>query len=105
MTETTNNAVLIQNATLYDVERMIRRAVDERMSAVSVQQPKAEVEEKKGLPKLYRRIETAKMLQVTPTTLDDWARCGLIKSSKLGGRVYYSEDEIARALGNRQANK
>ncbi len=95
-----NNAILLQNATLEDLEKMVKRAVAEQMSAVSVKQPK-EVE-KKGLPKYVKRIETARILGVTVPTLDDWTRNGLIQCCRISNRVYYSEEEIARALGDKQ---
>ncbi len=99
MEQTINNAILIQNVTIQDLERIVERAVDKRMSAVSVQQPK-EAEEK-GLPKYVKRIETARILGVTVPTLDDWTRNGLIQCCRISNRVYYSEKEIARALGDR----
>ncbi len=97
MEQKIQNAVLIQNLTIQDLEKIVERAVAKKMVGLS-EQPRKE-EKKEGLPNFIKRIETAKRLGVSATTLDDWTRIGLIRCHKISNRVYYTEDEIKKAMG------
>lgn len=82
-----NNAVLIQGVTLQDIEVMINRAVDARMEAFYRRvQPKQDA--------LLRRKEAAALLGVSLPTLDRYACIGLLHPKHIGGRVYFSEEEV-----------
>ena len=81
------NAVLIQGCTLADVERMINKAVDERISAFL-----QEIQEKPT--NLLTRKEAADRLGVSLPTLAQYSKYGFIKSQRIGGRVYYAEAEV-----------
>lgn len=49
----------------------------------------------------YTRIETAKLLDVSLTTLFHWNNDGTLKNTKIGKRVYYSKNEVlSRLKGN-----
>lgn len=49
--------------------------------------------------KIYTRIETAKKFKVTAATLRNWERNGCIEApSRIGRRVYFTEDQINRIL-------
>lgn len=52
---------------------------------------------KKNKP-IVTRKEAAKMLSVSLTTLKSWTDLGLLKSYKLGGRIYYKENEVLESL-------
>ena len=81
------NSVLIQGATLSDIERMINRAVDARMKAFY-----DSIREK---PPVYiRRHEAARLLSVSLPTLDAYGKHGILHPKHLGGRVFYDEAEI-----------
>lgn len=84
-----NNSVLIQVATLEDIERMVTRAVDARIKAFyeSI---------KVKPPVMVRRKDAAKMLGVSLPTLDLYGKVGILHPKHLGGRVYYIEDEILK---------
>ena len=83
------NSVLIQGATLQDIERMINRAVDARM--------KEFYETIKDKPPVYlKRREVAKLLSISLPTLDAYGKHGILHPKHLGGRVYYDEAEIIK---------
>lgn len=86
-TANTPNAVLIQGATLADIERMIDKAVEKRMSAFY-----ESIKEKP--PALIKRKEAASRLGVSLPTLDAYAKAGFIRPHHLGGRIYFNEAEI-----------
>ena len=97
MTETTNNAnsVLIQGATLADIEHMIDRAVAKRMEDFY----------KSILPKpdpLVKRVDAAKQLGVSLPTLDNYGKFGILHPRHVGGRVYYAQSEIETYLYNKK---
>jgi predicted DNA-binding transcriptional regulator AlpA len=50
---------------------------------------------------LLTQKETLEKFQITVATLWRWNKFGIIKSSKVGGRVYYPETEIQRVLSLR----
>ena len=47
---------------------------------------------------IITRKEAAKMLSISLTTLKSWTDLGFLKSYKLGGRIYYKENEILESL-------
>lgn len=81
------NSVLIQGATLADIERMINRAVDARISAFY-----ETIKEKP--PVMVPRIEVAKRLGISLPTLDAYGKHNILHPKHLGGRIYYNETEI-----------
>ena len=96
MTETTNiaNSVLIQGATLADIEHMIDRAVAKRMEDFY----------KSILPKpdpLVKRVDAAKQLGVSLPTLDNYGKFGILHPRHVGGRIYYAQSEIDTYLFNK----
>ncbi|MGG7468318.1 helix-turn-helix domain-containing protein [Chryseobacterium arthrosphaerae] len=46
----------------------------------------------------YTREETAKLLDVSFTTLFHWNNEGTLKNTKIGNRVYYSKEEVSSKL-------
>ena len=95
MPEGTNiaNSVLIQGATLADIERMIDRAVAKRMEDFYKSiQPKPDP--------LIKRVDAAKQLSVSLPTLDNYGKYGILHPQHCGGRVYYAQSEIEKYLFN-----
>lgn len=83
------NSVLIQGATLEDIERMVNRAVDARMKAFYESiQPKPDP--------LIKRVDAAKQLGVSLPTLDNYGKYCILHPRHVGGRVYYAQSEIDR---------
>lgn len=93
-TQDITNCVLIQKATLADIEKMICRAVDARMVAFYER-----VREKP--PVLVRRKEAAMMLGVSLPTLDQYGKFGILHPKHFGGRVFYEESEIIKYKHNK----
>ena len=87
-----NNAVLIQNATLDDIEAMVNKAVERRMAEFYDR-----VRSKP--PVLIKRKDAAKMLGISLPTLDMYGKAGILHQRHIGGRVYYEEEELLSVKG------
>lgn len=81
------NSVLIQGATLSDIEVMINSAVDRRMKAFY-----DTIRQKPSV--LVRRKDAARMLGVSLPTIDKYGRYGILHPRHVGGRVFFSEEEL-----------
>jgi excisionase family DNA binding protein len=44
------------------------------------------------------RMETAKLLKISLTTVHEWANTGILKMYKVGNRTYFSRKEIESTL-------
>lgn len=93
--EQIQNAVIVQGATLADIEAIVDRAVEKRISAFY------EAVRKKPSP-LIKRKDAAQMLDVSLPTLDAYARAKIIHARHVGGRVFYSEEELLSFAGHRR---
>lgn len=49
-------------------------------------------------PQYYSAEEICKRLSITKATLHEWRKRGIVKSYKLGARVYYRWDEVQNAM-------
>lgn len=88
------NSILIQSATLADLERMIDRAVAKRMEDFYKSiQPKPDP--------LIKRVDAAKQLGVSLPTLDNYGKYGILHPRHVGGRIYYAQSEIDTYLYNK----
>ncbi|RGW32825.1 helix-turn-helix domain-containing protein [Bacteroides stercoris] len=90
-----SNALLIQQCTMNDVEKVLSRLLDEKLANILPISTPTECESRDGL---YKRKEAADMLGVSLVTLDTWAKAGIIKSRKIGTRIYYTKNAIDEAL-------
>ena len=89
------NCVLIQNATLADIEKMICRAVDARMAAFY-----QSIREKPET--MIHRADAADKLHISKVTLDKYAKFGLLHPKHVGGRIWYSLTEIENFCNSNQ---
>ena len=48
--------------------------------------------------KVYSRNEILEKFDITGATLWRWQNSGVIKSKKIGGRIYYSESEVKKVM-------
>ena len=89
------NSMLIQGATMSDLESMISRILDKKLANIIESTPKVE-----DFPKdiLYKRKDAAIRLQISLPTLDAWTRAGIINGRRIGTRIYYTEKYINNAL-------
>ena len=85
--EQTTNSVLIQFASMSDIEAMITRAIDKRMAAFydSIRQKPAV---------LVKRKDAALLLGVSLPTLDAYGKHGILHPKHVGGRVFYVEEDL-----------
>ena len=72
--------------------QFIQKLVREELEKYNLQQS----DEKE----FYTREETAKLLNVSFTTLFHWNNQGVLKAKKLGKRVYYSKSDILSQIDN-----
>lgn len=88
-TSSPQNAVLLQSCTLADIERMINKAVGERMNAFyeSI---------KVKPPVLIRRKVAAERLGISLPTLDNYTKAGILHAKHLGARIFYDETDIQK---------
>ncbi len=86
--EPISNSVLVQGASLHDIERMIDKAVRKAVSEFYDSLQNAE-------PALVRRKDAAARLGVSLPTLDAYARAGIVHARHIGGRVFYDEAELS----------
>jgi excisionase family DNA binding protein len=89
------NAVLLQGCTLADIERMINKAVGERMKAFYesiIERP----------PVLIKRKVAAERLGISLPTLDAYAKAGFLQARHLGGRVYFDEADVEKYAQNQK---
>lgn len=89
------NSMLIQGATMSDLESMMSRLLDKKLANLLESAPKGNVPPKDGLNK---RKEAAEKLRVSLVTLDAWTKAGIIAAHRIGGRVYYTDKDINDAL-------
>ncbi|WP_221406944.1 helix-turn-helix domain-containing protein [Elizabethkingia meningoseptica] len=73
---------------MQDFEKMIQKAL-EKLNLSKESQTEKEV---------YTRDETAKLLDVSLTTLFHWNNQGILKAKKIGKRVYYSKTDVQAHL-------
>lgn len=86
------NSVMLQNVTLADIEQVVSRAVKKEVAAFLAGFNQPEVKPSVLIP----RREAANRLAISLTTLDNWAKNGIIHPIKKGGRVYFKESEIIK---------
>ncbi|MCI1681126.1 MAG: helix-turn-helix domain-containing protein [Bacteroides sp.] len=89
------NAMLIQSATMSDLENMMSRLLDKKLANVMESTSKVEESPNDGL---YKRKEAAEKLRVSLVTLDNWTKIGIINARKIGTRIYYTDKDINDAL-------
>lgn len=73
---------------MQDFEQIVRKVLEK------MQQDQSAKDEKE----FYTREETAKLLNVSLTTLFNWNNEGILKTKKIGKRVYYSKNEVLARL-------
>lgn len=89
------NAMLVQGATMSDLESMISRLLDEKLANRIESTSKVEESLK---DRLYKREEAARRLRISLVTLANWTKLGIINSRRIGTRIYYTDSDITNAL-------
>lgn len=73
---------------MQDFEKMIQKALEKLILSKESQTEK----------EFYTRDETAKLLDVSLTTLFHWNKQDILKAKKIGKRVYYSKTDVLAHL-------
>jgi excisionase family DNA binding protein len=74
----------------------------------SIIEKKLEIQKKKLASEIVpnnrylTRREVCELLRISPPTLHDWIKLGIIKSYKIGNRVLYKERQIDESLTHRK---
>jgi len=81
--------ILIQKIDVTELKNIIQKSISEEFTRI-----RSEFEQKNSLEELLSRKETAELLSISFPTLGEWSKMGVIRSYKLGNRVYYKRSEI-----------
>lgn len=86
-----NNIIQFSQITVEELGQFIEEKVSKAIEKLSL--------EKKSEEKpVYTRDETARLLDVSLTTLFHWNNQGILKAKKIGKRVYYSKNDVQARL-------
>jgi hypothetical protein len=55
--------------------------------------------------KVYTRKEIIEKFSISSVSLWRWEKMGLVKSQKIGGRLYFTEHEIKSLIGQKGGSK
>lgn len=85
----TNNSTLIENTTLEELSETLRLVIREEFSLLNP---------KENTSRFLSRQEVATLLKISLPTLNEYTRTGIIKGSRVGSRVLYSESDVREAV-------
>lgn len=71
-----------------ELSELINSAVNDALAKNTNREPSNDSE------KLMSRQEAATFLKISLVTLHDWTKHSILKSYKIGGRIYYKQDEV-----------
>lgn len=93
--KSSQNGVLIQGATLSDIEAIVNRAIEAKMKDFY-----ESIRHKP--PVLVKRKVAAQRLGISLPTLLSYTKAGFLHPVHLGGQIFYDEEDLERY---RQKNK
>ena len=88
-----NNAILLQNLTVEQLQQLIGTSV--QSGIIELQK---EIQTKDNSYELMTRDETCKFLKIDSSTLWAWTNNGNVKAYGIGARRYYKKNEILECL-------
>ena len=88
-----NNAILLQNLTVEQLQQLIGTSVRN-----GIQELQKELQTKDNSEELMTREETCKFLKIDSSTLWAWTNNGKVKAYGIGARRYYKKTEIMECL-------
>ncbi len=88
-----NNAILLQNLTVDQLQQLIGTTV--RNSIVELQK---QIQTQSDNEALMTRDETCQFLKVDSSTLWAWTNQGKVKAYGIGARRYYKKSELLECL-------
>ncbi len=87
-------SILIQQASLSDIEAVVRKVLDD-----------LKLQKSEDSIRLLTRTEAAKMLRISLPTLADWTRQGMIPAQRIGRRVLYAISDIENTLEGKKGGR
>ena len=91
-------SILIQQASLSDIEAVVRKVLDDILEDLKLQKSEDSI-------RLLTRTEAAKMLRISLPTLADWTRQGMIPAQRIGRRVLYAISDIENTLEGKKGGR
>lgn len=91
-------SILIQQASLSDIEAVVRKVLDDILDDLKLQKSEDSI-------RLLTRTEAAKMLRISLPTLADWTRQGMIPAQRIGRRVLYAISDIENTLEGKKGGR
>jgi excisionase family DNA binding protein len=88
------DAILVNGVTPQQLTETILKGVETQINDLKKTFKPKEPED------FLTRLETAKLLKISLTTVHEWANTGILKMYKLGNRTYFSRKEIESTLFN-----
>jgi len=92
-----NQSIQMLNITPNDLANLIREGLKTEITELK----KVLIPDNLESPHLSR-IETAKYFGVSLNCINDWTRKGILKSYKVGQRVYYKRSELTNVMFNKK---
>ena len=88
-----NNAILLQNLTVEQLQQLIGTSVKN-----GILELQKELQSKDNSEELMTRDETCKFLKIDSSTLWAWTNNGKVKAYGIGARRYYKKSELMECL-------
>lgn len=84
--------IILTQISIAELKNLISEVLRTELKNLNDSQPEKETTE------LITRLQTAKILNVSLPTLNDWTKKGIIKGYRIGSRVRYKKNEVFEAL-------
>ena len=81
--------MILKQIEVEELRTTLLTAIKEELQNLTSSRPEPEI--------LLTRRQTADYLHVTLVTLNEWSKLGLIKSGRIGRRVYYKKSDLIAA--------
>ena len=86
-----DESTLLRSTSKEDLRALISEAVSEGIKKFPIPPPPEQTE-------YLTRKEVCKLLQISPVTLNEWTKSGIIKAYRLNSRVRYKRADIELSL-------
>lgn len=96
-------SLLIKGISSDEFEALLRKVVKEEVCSYYVEEERKKASLNKWQKdelsnSLLSRNDTAALLNISLQTLNTWTNKGVLKSHRIGGKVFYKVDEVNNAL-------
>lgn len=94
------HVIVLEMVSLNDLKNMISDLLDDKLGCMQYDCIETQVDETERQMCLSSE-RSAKMLKVDVRTLYNWSKEGLIKKTRIGGRVFYQSSDIEKLMRER----